>query len=146
MNRMTVGITLISCACLLGTTGCASQRAAMQPVSEEASPMSVSTEVVATTSGETSVGGPDPLKTCLAGIPSDSSEGTKMVAEQSCQENEQLHQGLVGTAIAKSGGRASAGTQGDSLDACIARIPEDATAGQRMLAKETCERDQLTHR
>jgi hypothetical protein len=68
-----------------------------------------------------------------------------MVAEQSCQDNEKLHQGVVGTAIAKSGNRASAGTQGDSLMACMARIPTDATAGQRMLAEESCKRDQLMH-
>lgn len=69
-----------------------------------------------------------------------------MIAEQSCRDNEELHQNVVGTAIAKSGNRASAGTQGDSLEACMARIPKDATAGQRMLAEETCRRDQLTHR
>jgi hypothetical protein len=28
----------------------------------------------------------------------------------------------------------------------MARIPTDATAGQRMLAEESCQRDQLTHR
>jgi hypothetical protein len=69
-----------------------------------------------------------------------------MIAEQGCLDNEDLRQGVVGTAIAKSGGRVSAGTQGDSLEACMTRIPEDATAGQRMLAEETCARDQLTHR
>jgi len=68
-----------------------------------------------------------------------------MIAEQSCQDNEKLHQGVVGTAIAKSGNRASAGTQGDSLKACMTRIPTDATAGQRLLAEESCKRDQLTH-
>ena len=146
MNRLTAGIALISFACLFGTAGCASKQAAMQPVSED-SPVSAPTEMITTMSSETSMESfSDPLKTCLARIPSDSSEGTKMVAEQGCQENEQLRQGVVGTAIAKSGGRASAGTQGDSLDACRARIPTDATVGQRMLAEETCARDQLTHR
>ena len=146
MNRVPVGIALIGIACLLGTAGCASQKAAMQPVTDDSS-MSASTEALATTSSETSAEGlSDSLKTCLARIPSDSSEGARMVAAQSCQENEQLRQGVVGTAIAKSGNRASAGTQGDSLDACMARIPADATAGQRMLAEETCTRDQLTHR
>lgn len=69
-----------------------------------------------------------------------------MVAEQSCRDNEKLHQSVVGMAAAKSANRASAGTQGDSLDDCMARIPTDATAGQRMLAEESCQRDQLTHR
>lgn len=69
-----------------------------------------------------------------------------MVAEQSCQANEKLHEGVIGTAVAKSGNRSSAGTQGDSLDACMARIPTNATAGQRMLAEESCKRDHLMHR
>lgn len=146
MNRMPVRIALIGFACLWGIVGCASQQAAMQPVSEY-SPISATTESLATSSSEAATEGlSDPLKACLARIPSDSSEGAKIVAEQGCRENEQLRQAVVGTAIAKSGGRASAGTQGDSLAACMARIPEDATSGQRMLAEETCERDQSSHR
>jgi hypothetical protein len=53
---------------------------------------------------------------------------------------------VAGAATRKSGDRASAGTQGDSLEACLARIPKDATEGQRMLAEESCQRDQSTHR
>ena len=143
-NRMPLGIVRIGFACLLGATGCASEQAAMQPVSqpESADPSTASV----TTSEAVSVGPSDSLKACLARISGDSSDGTRMIAEQSCRDNEQLHQGVVGTAIAKSGNRASAGTQGDSLKACMARIPTDATSGQRMLAEETCARDQLTHR
>ena len=37
--------------------------------------------------------------------------------------------------------RVSQGTQGDSLAACLARIPGDASAGQRMFAEGTCQRD-----
>ena len=37
--------------------------------------------------------------------------------------------------------RVSQGTQGDSLSACLARIPSDASAGQRMFAEGTCQRD-----
>ncbi len=37
--------------------------------------------------------------------------------------------------------RVSQGTQGDSLDACLSRIPSDASAGQRMFAERTCQRD-----
>lgn len=37
--------------------------------------------------------------------------------------------------------RMSQGTQGDSLAACLSRIPSDASAGQRMVATGTCERD-----
>ncbi|GKS57703.1 hypothetical protein YTPLAS18_12300 [Nitrospira sp.] len=99
-----------------------------------------------TAAGTTSDALSDSLKACLARIPSGSSAGARMVAEQSCRDNETLRQGVVGTATTKSGDRASAGTQGDSLEACMARIPKDATPGQRMLAEESCKRDQLTHR
>ena len=37
--------------------------------------------------------------------------------------------------------RVSTGTQGDTLEACLSRIPSDATAGQKMLATMSCERD-----
>lgn len=34
----------------------------------------------------------------------------------------------------------AAGALDDSLQACLARIPKDATAGQRMLAEQSCRR------
>lgn len=37
--------------------------------------------------------------------------------------------------------RVSSGTQGDTLEACLARIPSDASESQRMLATLSCERD-----
>jgi len=48
-----------------------------------------------------------------------------------------------GTVSAENTGpkRVSQGTQGDSLKACLSRIPSDASAGQRMVATRTCERD-----
>ncbi|HEX5544187.1 MAG TPA: hypothetical protein VFX10_01755 [Nitrospira sp.] len=139
MKRTPRGIVTIGFACLLGAAGCASDQAARQPTSADSSVSSVMTE-------SASVGPSDSLKACLAKISSDSSDGMRMIAEQSCQDNETLHQGVARTAIAKSGNRASAGTQGDSLKACMAHIPTDATAGQRMLAEESCKRDQLMHR
>ncbi len=45
------------------------------------------------------------------------------------------------TAVTTGPNRVSQGTQGDSLDACLARIPSDATAGQRLIAERTCQRD-----
>jgi len=36
----------------------------------------------------------------------------------------------------------AAGTADDSLQACMARIPSDSTASQRMLAERTCQRDE----
>ncbi|BCA54587.1 hypothetical protein W02_17270 [Nitrospira sp. KM1] len=65
-----------------------------------------------------------------------------MVAEESCKQNEALRLGIVGTASTKSNDRAASGTQGDTLDACMARIPKDATSGQRMMAEQSCNRDQ----
>ena len=48
----------------------------------------------------------------------------------------------AGTSAVTTGpGRVSQGTQGDTLEACLARIPSDASAGQRMIAEQTCQRD-----
>lgn len=38
--------------------------------------------------------------------------------------------------------RVAAGAVEDTLDACLARIPTNASAGQKMLAEESCRRDQ----
>lgn len=88
----------------------------------------------------------DSLEACLARISSEASPGAKQVAEESCRKNEALRTGIVGTATAKSGDRAASGTPGDTLEACMARIPNDATAGQKMLAEESCRRDQAARR
>ncbi|MGA6827082.1 hypothetical protein ACO9S2_05625 [Nitrospira sp. NS4] len=42
--------------------------------------------------------------------------------------------------------RIAAGGVEDTLEACKARIPKDATAGQRMLAEQSCSRDQAARR
>ena len=42
--------------------------------------------------------------------------------------------------------RVAAGAVEDNLNACTARIPKDASAGQRMLAEESCRRDQANRR
>lgn len=39
-------------------------------------------------------------------------------------------------------GAMAAGAVGDTLQACLARIPADASAGQRMIAEQSCGRDQ----
>ena len=36
----------------------------------------------------------------------------------------------------------AAGSVEDSLHACLARIPKDATIGQRMIAEKSCQRDE----
>lgn len=42
--------------------------------------------------------------------------------------------------------RIAPGAAEDSLNACLARIPKDASAGQKMLAEESCNRDQANRR
>ena len=142
MNRTLIGTGLIGLACLLGTIGCASREAAMQSATGGASVSSTAAEAPETSPKVFS----DSLEGCLARIQGSASDGAKWVAEQSCHDNEGLRQAVAGAAIRKSGDRASAGTQGDSLEVCMARIPNDATEGQRMLAEESCQRDQSTHR
>lgn len=46
----------------------------------------------------------------------------------------------------QSDGRSSvaSGAAEDSQQACLARIPKDATAGQRMIAEHSCKRDQTS--
>jgi len=84
----------------------------------------------------------DSLQACLAKIPPSATAGTRQVAEESCKRDEAVRASLVGTAAAKSNDRAASGTQGDTLEACMARIPKDASAGQKMLAEQSCRRDQ----
>ncbi len=88
----------------------------------------------------------DSLQSCLARIQSGGTAGTRQLAEKGCQRDEALRQSIAGNATAKSGNRAAAGAAGDSLDACLARIPKDGSVGQRMLAEESCQRDQANRR
>lgn len=106
-----------------------------------------------TTSGSSAAGSSmraatqtDPLQACLARIPSGGTTGTRQLAEEACQRDEALRQTIAGTAAVKSGNRAAAGAAGDTLEACLARIPTDASAGQKMLAEESCKRDQANQR
>lgn len=138
MNRIVGGTGFIGLVVLLGTVGCASQEAAVQPATGN-STLSAAPEAVSEPAPKAFS---DSLEGCLARIQGGSSDGAKTVAEQSCQDNEGLRQAVAGTAIMKSGDRASSGTQGDSLEACMARIPKDATEGQRMLSEDSCQRDQ----
>ena len=142
MNKTIAGTGLIGLVFLVGMVGCVSPEATMQPAAGGSS-VSAAPEAAHET---TSKGSSDSLDACLARIQGGSSDGTKTVAEQSCQDNEALRQGVVGMATEKSGGRVSSGTQGDSLEACMARIPSDATEGQRMLAEDSCQRDQSLQR
>ena len=138
MKKAPAETLLSGIVCLLIIGGCVAEQAVVEPTASGPAISSAPPEVAP-------AGPSDFVKACLARIANDASEGAQMVAEQSCQDNEKLHQAVVGVAVAKSANRASAGTQGDSLEACVARIPSDATAGQRLLAEESCKRDQLTH-
>lgn len=40
------------------------------------------------------------------------------------------------------GNTIAAGATEDSLKSCLSRIPKDATAGQRMIAEQSCQRDE----
>lgn len=46
----------------------------------------------------------------------------------------------------QAAGTAAAGAVEDSLKACLARIPKEATAGQRMIAEQSCQRDETGRR
>lgn len=39
-------------------------------------------------------------------------------------------------------GIVASGAVEDTREACVARIPKDATSGQRMIAEQSCKRDQ----
>jgi hypothetical protein len=41
----------------------------------------------------------------------------------------------------RPGNAIAAGASEDSLQACLARIPKDATTGQRLMAEQSCWRD-----
>lgn len=136
MARMHNTVVVAGLLGLLGLVGgCASEQGAMQGSAGG----SMATQGAAEPMN-------DSLAACLARIPKDSSAGARMVAEQSCRSNDAYTQTVAGNAAAKSANRSSAGTQGDSLEACMSRIPKDATAGQRMLAEASCQRDLTTHR
>ncbi len=47
-----------------------------------------------------------------------------------------------GSTSSAGGPDVASGTYGDSLDACLGRIPSNATDGQRMFATGTCQRDE----
>jgi len=43
---------------------------------------------------------------------------------------------------ATPGNTIAAGASEDSLKSCLSRIPKDATVGQRMIAEQSCQRDE----
>ena len=49
-------------------------------------------------------------------------------------------------AVTAGGTMLAAGSVEDSLKACLARIPNDATSGQRMIAEQGCQRDEANRK
>lgn len=80
----------------------------------------------------------DSLEACLAKIPSNASAGQRAMAEQTCQRNAAARAAVVNPETAAATSRTAAGQAGDTLEACLARIPKDASAGQRMIAEDSC--------
>ena len=58
------------------------------------------------------------------------------------QEQEKQLKGAVIVPPRDRFGDIAPGAAEDTLKACLARIPEQATVGQRMLAEQTCEREE----
>ena len=59
--------------------------------------------------------------------------------------NQEQDKQLKGDVIVPPSGRfgdIAPGAAEDTFKACLARIPEQATVGQRMLAEQTCEREE----
>jgi hypothetical protein len=54
--------------------------------------------------------------------------------------------GSSGAGSATGINRIASGAVEDTSNACLARIPKDASAGQKMLAEESCHRDQAARR
>ena len=52
----------------------------------------------------------------------------------------------VQASLSKDINRVASGSVEDSSAACAGRIPKDASAGQKMLAEESCSRDQAARR
>lgn len=46
-----------------------------------------------------------------------------------------------GTSASAPQSRPASGTSEDNLQACMSRIPSDASVGQRMMAERSCQRD-----
>ncbi len=88
----------------------------------------------------------DSQQACLTRIPSGGTAGTRMLAEQGCRREGPISSSLLGATDTKNRNQMASGSVEDSLDGCMARIPQTSSAGQHMLAAESCKRDQANHR
>ena len=87
----------------------------------------------------------DTVETCLSRIPANSTAGTRMLAEESCRRESSNSSSLT-AAEARTRSRVASGSVEDSLEACLSRIPQDSSSGQRMMAEASCKRDQTNSR
>ena len=71
-------------------------------------------------------------------VPTDSMPGGAAVSGPTMAA-EQASTDFTPSTASKS--RNAAGVVEETLDTCLARIPRDASAGQRLLAEHTCRRD-----
>ena len=62
------------------------------------------------------------------------------------QAADQLSGETISSASMGERGVVAAGSVEDTLKACLARIPKDASAGQRMMAEQSCDRDEDTRK
>ena len=62
--------------------------------------------------------------------------------QKSNQEHDKQLKGAVIIPPTNRFGDIAPGAAEDTFKACLARIPEQATVGQRMLAEQTCEREE----
>ena len=67
---------------------------------------------------------------------------TQAEDRQPSQDQEKQLKGAVIVPPTERFSDVSPGAAEDTLKACLARIPEQATVGQRMLAEQTCEREE----
>jgi hypothetical protein len=63
---------------------------------------------------------------------------------QSTQAAAQSLEGAIIVPLPGEPGVVAAGAVEDTLLACLARIPTDASVGQRMLAEQSCQEDEAT--
>ncbi|WP_447972015.1 hypothetical protein [Nitrospira sp. Kam-Ns4a] len=61
---------------------------------------------------------------------------------ESSRAAEQPPAGAAPSAAVEGLGLVASGAVEDTLKACLARIPKDASAGQRMIAEQSCGRDE----
>jgi PBP1b-binding outer membrane lipoprotein LpoB len=71
-----------------------------------------------------------------------STSGPSMTSTNSSMSTGSAAASASASGTTKNIDRIASGSAEDSLEACLSRIPKDASSGQRMLAEQSCHRDQ----